>query len=186
MIILDRALFGSRLAAFRRQKKLTQKELAEALHVTDKAVSKWERGVNYPDITLMQPLADCLGIPVAQLLTEIDDPSDQPAAIVQSCAAVSQEITARERWISFFKGTIAPILLIAINLYLILHSGQSTIRRQIEQSKLYYESPAVIAQNLGQGIDAFFSFSSLSESAEGETLALLIDVNEREPVSNAS
>ena len=42
---LDREQFGAFLAQLRREKGLTQKELAEQLFVTDKAVSKWERGV---------------------------------------------------------------------------------------------------------------------------------------------
>ncbi len=44
---LDREQFGAFLAQLRREKGLTQKELAEQLFVTDKAVSKWERGVSH-------------------------------------------------------------------------------------------------------------------------------------------
>ena len=47
---------------------LTQQRLADALGVTDKAVSKWERGVSYPDITLLRALADALGVNVSELL----------------------------------------------------------------------------------------------------------------------
>lgn len=46
----------------------TQKALAEKLHVTDKAVSKWERGLSCPDVSLLEPLAEQLGISVAELL----------------------------------------------------------------------------------------------------------------------
>lgn len=47
---------------------LTQKQLAEKLGVTDKAVSKWETGRGLPDITLLEPLATALGVSVAELL----------------------------------------------------------------------------------------------------------------------
>lgn len=51
---------------------MTQLELAEKLHVSDKAVSKWETGKGYPDITLIESLADTLGISVIELLSGND------------------------------------------------------------------------------------------------------------------
>ena len=51
---------GKKIAELRKEKELTQKELAKKLHVTDKAVSKWERGVNFPDLGLIEKLADVL------------------------------------------------------------------------------------------------------------------------------
>ena len=52
--------FGAFLAETRRARGLTQRDLAERLHVTDKAVSRWERGVGLPDINTLEPLADAL------------------------------------------------------------------------------------------------------------------------------
>lgn len=60
----DRAL----IAAARKEQNMTQKELAAALHVSDRAVSKWERGAGFPDISLLEPLADTLGLGVLDLL----------------------------------------------------------------------------------------------------------------------
>lgn len=48
---------GSFLQQLRKENQLTQKELASQLHVTDKAVSKWERDLSAPDISLLIPLA---------------------------------------------------------------------------------------------------------------------------------
>lgn len=59
---------GRRIAQLRRQKGLTQKELGEKLNVSHGAVSKWERGLNYPDIELLEPLADLLGTTVLALM----------------------------------------------------------------------------------------------------------------------
>ena len=47
---------------------LTQQQLADKLGITDKAVSKWERGISYPDITLLRRLADALEVSVSELL----------------------------------------------------------------------------------------------------------------------
>lgn len=52
----------------REERGLTQRALAESLGVTDKAVSKWESGRGLPDISLVEPLAQRLGISVAELL----------------------------------------------------------------------------------------------------------------------
>ena len=52
----------------RKEKKLTQKDLAEQLGVTDKAVSKWERGLSYPDISLLSKLSIILGVTTNELL----------------------------------------------------------------------------------------------------------------------
>ncbi len=56
------------ICELRKSKNLTQKELAEKLNVTDKAVSKWERGLSYPDITLISKLAQIFEITTDELL----------------------------------------------------------------------------------------------------------------------
>ena len=71
---------GSFVAVLRREKGWTQKELAERLHVTDKAVSKWERRVSMPDTALLIPLAETLGVSVTELLRGERLESDAPLA----------------------------------------------------------------------------------------------------------
>ena len=65
---IDRAACGAFVARLRRERGWTQKELAEKLYVTDKAVSKWERGLSMPDSALLLPLAEALGVSVTELL----------------------------------------------------------------------------------------------------------------------
>lgn len=64
MYELDKAAFGHFLAQLRREKGMTQKELAATLYVSDKAVSKWERGLSVPDISLLEPLDAALELPL--------------------------------------------------------------------------------------------------------------------------
>ena len=59
--------FGSRLRQYRKEKKMTQQELADALGVSNKSVSRWESG-GYPDVALLGPLAAALGVTVDDLL----------------------------------------------------------------------------------------------------------------------
>lgn len=65
---LDKEKFGEFVSKLRKEQGMTQKELAEKLFVSDKAVSKWERGQSLPDITMLNPLAEALGVTAAELL----------------------------------------------------------------------------------------------------------------------
>lgn len=65
---MDQQKTGAFICLLRKEKGLTQRELAEALNVTDKAVSKWERGQSYPDITILSALAELLGVTEREIL----------------------------------------------------------------------------------------------------------------------
>lgn len=60
--------FGTFIATLRKENNMTQVELAQKLQVTDKAVSKWERGLGFPDINTIEPLADALGVSVLEIM----------------------------------------------------------------------------------------------------------------------
>ncbi len=64
---MDPYVTGSTISELRKKKGITQKQLADNLCVSDKAVSKWETGHGLPDITLLQPLAEALGVSLAEL-----------------------------------------------------------------------------------------------------------------------
>lgn len=68
MKTLDNERIGSFIRELRKEKNLTQRDLADALHITDRAVSKWERGLNAPDIALLEPLSELLGVSVGELI----------------------------------------------------------------------------------------------------------------------
>lgn len=65
---MDKETFGRFIADMRRKKGITQQSLADQLHVTNSAVSKWERGLCYPDIALLEDLTCALGITLTQLI----------------------------------------------------------------------------------------------------------------------
>ena len=60
--------FGTFICQRRKELGMTQKEFAQRLFVTDSAVSKWERGLSLPDVALLTPLSEALGVGVAELL----------------------------------------------------------------------------------------------------------------------
>ncbi|MBR5948298.1 MAG: helix-turn-helix domain-containing protein [Clostridia bacterium] len=64
---MDSYITGAMIKRLREERGMTQAELAEKLRVGDKAVSKWETGRGYPDISLVEPLAAALGVSVIEL-----------------------------------------------------------------------------------------------------------------------
>lgn len=69
---MDRYVTGAVIRRLRESKKMTQEDLAGKIHVSSKAVSKWETGQGFPDISLLEPLAEALGISVIELLSGED------------------------------------------------------------------------------------------------------------------
>lgn len=68
LIDMDNIRVGRFIAEKRKEKNLTQKTLAEKIGVTDKAVSKWERGLSCPDVSLLIPLSEELGVSITEIL----------------------------------------------------------------------------------------------------------------------
>ena len=64
---MDNYVTGSVIRGLRESKGMTQEELADRIHVSAKAVSKWETGKGFPDVSLLEPLAEALGISVIEL-----------------------------------------------------------------------------------------------------------------------
>ena len=101
MFEIDKQRFGTFIAMLRKEKGYTQKELAQRLFISDKAVSKWETAASIPDTALLIPLADLLGISVTELLMceRINDsnPMDagQVEGIVKTAISYSGENTSR-------------------------------------------------------------------------------------------
>lgn len=57
---MEQKKIGEFIAAQRKEKQMTQKQLGEALGISDKAISKWECGKGLPDISIMMPLCELL------------------------------------------------------------------------------------------------------------------------------
>ncbi len=106
---IDNEKFGAFLSRLRKEKGMTQKELAEKLYVSDKAVSKWERGLSLPDIALLQPLAALMEVSVTEMLCGEIIRKDQPLTVQEieplingALVMTAQEQTAqrdsRRKW----------------------------------------------------------------------------------------
>lgn len=76
---MTKQTFGSTIAALRKEKGMTQLELAQSMGVTDKAVSKWERNLSFPDVASLPRLAEQLGVSVDELLEAKTSAQEEPA-----------------------------------------------------------------------------------------------------------
>lgn len=89
---MDAIVFGAFLKERRAMLGLTQAELAGQLHVTAKAVSRWERGVGFPDINSLEPLADALDVSLLELMQSRVLP-DEAVSNEDASAAVADALS---------------------------------------------------------------------------------------------
>ena len=95
---MDRETFGNFIANRRRDLGMTQQALADQLHVTDKAVSKWERGLCYPDLTVLENLAAALDLTVAELMACEKHPEEAvPEKGMSSLLEIANEFRHRQK-----------------------------------------------------------------------------------------
>ena len=103
MYEMDREQFGRFIGQLRRENNYTQKQLAERLYISDKAVSKWERGLSIPDVSLLLPLAETLGVTVTELLegrrleAEERPNREQVEALVQKAICFSGDTPEKQK-----------------------------------------------------------------------------------------
>lgn len=89
---MDKEKTGKLIKELRKKNGLTQLQLAEKLHVSDKAVSKWERGLSLPDIDLLEPLSAELHIRIDELLSgQLDPEPEKPSILYEPCDETDAE-----------------------------------------------------------------------------------------------
>lgn len=73
---MDCVKVGKLILSLRKEKNMTQKELADALNLSDRTISKWERGCGCPDVSLLHALSNILGVNIEKILTGDLTPND--------------------------------------------------------------------------------------------------------------
>lgn len=113
---MDNKKIGEFICTLRKNRGLTQKDLADQLGITDKAVSKWERGAGYPDISMLKPLADTLGTSVTELLDgeTSDDISDSETKDITNALDYANKIMTLKR--NTLSSIMAVILVISLSI----------------------------------------------------------------------
>ena len=109
---MDQVKIGKYIAGKRKAAGLTQRQLAEQLGMSDKSVSKWERGVCLPDVSVYEPLCGILGIRINEFLAGEDIPREElPQRAEDNLLQVSADSKRRQRRL---KGIIAGLSVLAL------------------------------------------------------------------------
>lgn len=169
---MDNNKIGKFIASLRKEKGLTQQELGERLFVTDKAVSKWERGLSLPDIKILEKLALELNVDVSEILfgergknkkINIQEEIDKAIAIIEENRIQKKNETKRKvKKISITTISIFIIMfLVLIIRYKYYHPSI------IKQGNNHYEIGIFGTSNLEKdGLDEFISIMSKTEEVK--------------------
>ena len=120
---MDAKTFGTFISKIRKENHMTQAELAEKIRVTDKAVSRWERGLGFPDINTLEPLAEALGITLIELMKSeksgktdmcIDDASSVVAHTIQIAENQKRKERQQEKQIIIVTAGITALISVFI------------------------------------------------------------------------
>ena len=100
---MDPQKFGSFIKMCRTELGMKQTDLAMQLGVTDKAVSRWERGIGFPDIKLLEPLANALNISIVELIQSKRLPDTVPQEDMDVLIKETQEQIEKQKHLSWQK-----------------------------------------------------------------------------------
>lgn len=120
---MNKEQLGVFIAENRKAAGLTQKDLAARLHVTDKAVSKWERALSYPDVTLLEPLAEALEMGVEELMACRRAAVKKEEEPVMALLEISRENMEKERRRNIRQVLLAMLLMLAVTLAVVWYTG---------------------------------------------------------------
>lgn len=122
---MDVDRFGAFIQRRRKDLGMTQGELGAKLNVTDKAISRWERGVGFPDIKLLEPLAEALQISIQELMR---------------CEQIKQEENAvemrKESWLFKYRRILAVLCFMAYAMFCMLSDYSQLAEQQVWMSPL--------------------------------------------------
>lgn len=131
---MDAQYTGNKITELRKSKNWTQRDVAEKLHVSIAAVSKWERGLNFPDLSLMEPLSEILGISVSELLGLENESADQ---VIKNITAISEEekkASEKRFWKVFCAAAITIVVFFASAFLVFMSVTYNDIMRMIFES----------------------------------------------------
>ena len=129
---MDAKATGGLIARRRKEQNWSQGELAERLHVTDKAISKWETGRGIPSVDLLEPLAEALGLTVSELLSGRElTPEELPKAAGEQIME-SMRKNRRRIW----QGVLAALMAVALaaGVYVGYHYATSVLGRSVTEA----------------------------------------------------
>ena len=138
---MDNIKTGNLIKELRIEKELTQKELAEKLSVSTAAVSKWENGKGFPDISILEPLSAELGISIAELIKGEKMPENfESESLAKDIIEISKKeiIFEKARQIFITAAFLATILIVNIFVIFDVFSGY------LQNAEFSFPTPSLI------------------------------------------
>ena len=90
-------MFGENLKTLRKNKGITQEELAARLNIVRQTVSKWEKGQSVPDAEMLVKLAEVFEVPVSHLLGSRIEPDVRPDALAEQLARINEQLVIKNQ-----------------------------------------------------------------------------------------
>ena len=162
---MDAVKTGCLITERRKQLNMTQKELAQKLHVSAQAVSKWERGLSFPDVSLLEPLAQQLDLTVSEVLTGSRDVAPQEELIRDSLRlSISQSVAKIKTWQKLFLLCAALLLVLSSWLGHSYVKNHAKLLPQRETIISYRESTPSeqLAANVAGGVGSDIAFYDIT------------------------
>lgn len=125
---MDASKFGKFISDQRKVLGMTQADLGKKLMVTDKAVSKWERGLGFPDINTLEPLAEALQVSVQELMraeknvTQVTDEEAVSEALRNTISVADKQLKDAEK-----RGIVVILCVVAVIVLLMLAIDNMTL-----------------------------------------------------------
>ena len=148
---MEKEKLGAFIAENRKALGMTQKDLAARLHITDKAVSKWERGLSFPDVTLLEPLAAAFGIGVTELAAcnrdgEATAQRTEQEESLKTVLRISNDSLRTERgrgrrWVVILAAALLvalTVLIVVLRASIVTEQGMRVIRHKEVVGKVRY------------------------------------------------
>lgn len=199
--MMDQQKTGILIAARRRELGMTQRALAEKLGISDRAVSKWERGAGFPDVSLIEPLADALELTVLELFHgEVQTPAPEQERSAREVLDICRpQIEAHNnrtrRWMTAFG--ILSILAFALLTWLTISAqGRWINSRLISAEKAVKITPAILIstadyelldtiladEKVSEAYDTYFPESLYMEGDAVSQYREMVDIDGEEPL----
>ena len=172
---MDLQKTGALIARARRERGLTQREVGEALHVTLQAVSKWERGLSFPDAALLEPLAGLLGLTVSELLAGERGEAPREELVRDGLRLLLAQMGGQvRRWRGLFAAAAALLVLVLLGLgYVWVRDNTDWLpQRETVVSGLSYDRLTDLAFRASGGTRLYYVDVILADGCSSCTLQL--------------
>ena len=133
-------MLNENIKSLRKNKGLTQDELASRLHVVRQTVSKWEKGLSVPDAEMLQKIADVFEVDVSQLLGAAIKQNENVDAVAEKLSRINEQLVIRNRRSQKIWKTAGIIIAVVMIGYLILAAAGIMLFETYEVTETCEES----------------------------------------------